>query len=236
MADSAQPTSAGRGTGRPSTWVTESIKRGLEAVFRENPKPSVQLRADLALRIGVPEKKLAAWFQNRNAKEKRLQEREQERLQQQQLQQQNRLPSNNDELDPMDEEDEEDEEASSDDDLREGVRGDLPLRLRRGAAQDGMGDAYDDDKETVDDAAAASDVVAPAPARDPIRSKRTLSADAIRLTLPPASLVAVEHPCYVLNASKGLRMLGGAEAIAQAEAASPSGSGDVSASVASRRA
>jgi hypothetical protein len=41
---------------------------------------------------------------------------------------------------------------------------------------------------------------------------------AVRLRVPSRPLLAVEHPCYVVNAERGMRMLGGLPAIARASA------------------
>lgn len=46
----------------------------LETLYKENPNPPLAVRKSLALRLGLPQRKLQIWFQNRRAKEVRERE------------------------------------------------------------------------------------------------------------------------------------------------------------------
>ncbi|KAI9295967.1 hypothetical protein K502DRAFT_194600 [Neoconidiobolus thromboides FSU 785] len=43
----------------------------LETLYNENPRPGLKIRKQLALRMGIEQRKVQIWFQNRRAKEVR---------------------------------------------------------------------------------------------------------------------------------------------------------------------
>ena len=53
---------------RRAPWLTDASREGLEAAFAVDPKPSLAVRQDLAMKSGASVQKISQWFINRRAK------------------------------------------------------------------------------------------------------------------------------------------------------------------------
>ena len=170
--------------GRRTKWCTPQVRAALEAAFAHEQNPNLDTRDLFARECGTTVNKISQWFANRRQKEKLAKEKSA-----------NQRP---------------------------------PRRARMAdeasAAADGAAAADDVDEEMADEEDPLEKMnrqweemqrqLAAESPEDADAPTRTLGPDSVRVRLRDATaLLAIEHPCYVINVEKGVRMLGGTVAL-----------------------
>ena len=182
-------------------WVSDATRRGLDAAFREDPTPSRDVLIELAEKCGASLKQVSVWFSARRAKEK----------------------AQRSEHEPAD---------VRDDDAWAGGEGDDDVGDGNDSYYGDGGDHSEGEDGTnsvakaEQSAASITDMRGGAPSMHAEDHRAGAHAPAVssthggtRVLIPEAcELLAIEHPCYVVNADRGVRMLGGTQAIARASA------------------
>ena len=210
-------------------WASEVVKCGLEAAFQLDPKPPRTVRVELAGKCGGTFKQVTTWFNNRRAKELKLKSQGTKNKKkvrfakttganEEEEEDEEGGGSNEEESDDDDDEEEEEKEEEEEDDDDDDDEKAEEKEQKEEQKED------DDEQEREQ------------PGEEP-ETERTLSvvlhedAAPASVAAVPASavvakipvnreLLAVEHPCYVVNADRAVRMLGGTKAVARASVGS----------------